>query len=632
MAVYPTYTVNPERVKYRFGERYTSEATNRKFLGIPLGIYLGFRPSFDNLVLTLDVDPTSGLSLLRLASQDDPLYIVDIVLRESISLDFSNHNAFPVYVVARANGKLGFQHSAQILTQSTAPVYPTEILIGVVTAPNTIDVSEPFNRTTPYAYSGAPLGYGFMKDGAVEELLAAIAINSEVTAARTDLSGVIHPSLDTRLEVDASASAMAGRLGKEIKTLIGGDFVIAAPTDSINISRAFSAYHRNLAGLTPAQNFDGFASESRVGAITSGTVPDPPPVGALTDPERNVCAIIDATTEARLTNSSRQVAYGRLVFAQVTLTGTEIVFNNGSTAVNGTGTAFTTQVQVGDLIEDPIGGGLYEVASITSNILLDLSVPFPDPTTPGATPPGIRRRFTLNARTRTGPTSETSFTMPTSTVRVYFNAWLSVATSHYDHFTELLRNFEEEPLPLATTTTPGKALLAAGLTEGKAGSVFAVRQLGVQVGPPHVHTIEFDGATSAGPGVADVTQRGPTGLPGNPGSAGLPGPPGPPGPQGQGFTNFSAANLFMESGLFQHQVLGGGALYSFTTTMSGSEILFLTGGNSEWFSPFVFDNDDHFDITDITIVSGTQVRLSARVPIGPTPSGEVRFFLNAATR
>jgi len=66
--------------------------------------------------------------------------------------------------------------------------------------------------------------------------------------------------------------------------------------------------------------------------------------------------------------------------------------------------------------------------------------------------------------------------------------------------------------------------------------------------------------------------------------------------------------------------------------MAGSEILFLTGGNSEWYSPFIFDSDDHFQIDNIEIVSGMQVRLSARVPIGGSPAAEVRFFMNAATR
>lgn len=632
MAVFPSYTFNQESVKYRFGERYASEASNRKFLGIPLGVYLGFTPSFSNAILTLAVDPTYGYSLARLASQDDELYIVDAILREDVTLDFSNHSVFPVNVVLRANGKLGFPHSAEILTQTAATTYPTEILIGVVTGPNLIDVAEPFNRDTPYAYTGAPIGYGFMKDGALEDLLAAIAVNAEVAAARVDLAGVTHPSLDARLEEDASASAMAGRLGKELRTVLADDFIIGSPTDSINISRAFSAFHRTIAGSSPFVDFDGFASETRIGAVTSGTVPDPPPTGALTDPERNVCAVIDAVTESRLTGSSRQVAYGRLSLDEVVLAGTEIVFNNSSTTVNGTGTLFTSEVQVGDIIQDPIGNGFYEVASITSNVVLDLSVVFPNATTPAATPPALRRRFTLSAKIRSGPSSETIFTMPASTVRVYFNAWLSLQTAQYDYFTELLKNFEEAPVPAATTASDGKALLTSGIPEGKAGGVYAVQQIGVQVGPPHVHTFGFTSAAAGVPGVANITQRGPTGLPGNPGAGGVPGPTGPQGPQGQGFTNFATGNLFNESSLFNHFTLGSGTIYSFTTAMSGSEILFLTGGNSEWYSPFIFDSDDHWHITDIVVVGGTTVRLDARVPTGASPAAQVRFFLNAATR
>ena len=635
MAVDPTFDFNPEDVKYRFGERYTSEASNRKFLGIPLGIYLGFTPNFSsNRILTLSVDTSFGLSFARVASQDDPLYILDVVVQANAVLDFTNHNSFPVNVVLKVNGKLGFQHSAQIVTQTATPVFPTEILIGVVTGPNAFDVAEPFNRDTPYAYTGTPLGYGFMKSGSVEDLLAAIALNAEVAAARVDLTGITQPNLKARIEADGAAAAMAERLGKEMRTILADDFVISSPTDTINVSRAFSRYHRNLAGTTPIQDFNGFASETRVGAITSGTVPDPPPTGALTDPERNACAIIDATTEARLIDSTRQVAYGRLVHSEITLLGTDITFTNAATAVAGSGTLFTTQVQIGDIIQDPISGDYFEVGSITSDVLLDLSVSFPNATTPGATPPGLRRRFTLNARTRSGPSSDALFTMPVSTVRVYFNAWFSIETSQYDYLTDLFRAFEEDPVIAATTSSAGKALVAVSLSEGKAGAVFAVQQIGAQVGPPHVHTIDFNGVTLGGPGVANVTQRGPTGLPGLPGMGGLPGPVGPAGPQGQGFTNFNSANLFRESILFIHDMAPwtSNVQYTFTEIMSGTEVLFLTGGNSEWYAPGFFDSNDHWQIDDIQIISGMTVRLFARVPGGIFPAAQVRYFLNAATR
>jgi hypothetical protein len=368
-----------------------------------------------------------------------------------------------------------------------------------------------------------------------------------------------------------------------------------------------------------------------VGAITSGTVPDPAPLGALTDVERNVCAIVDATTEARLTDSTRQVAYGRLVHDEITLSGTDITFTGASTAVSGSGTLFTTQVQIGDILQDPISGDYFEVDNITSDVALDLSIPFPNATTPPATPPGLRRRFTLNARTRSGPDTDALFTMPASTIRVYFNTWFSVEIAHYDYSTDLLRAFEEDPVISATTGAAGKALLTSGLSEGKAGAVFAVQQLGVQKGSPHIYSIDFNGSGSIGQ-VADVSQRGPTGVGGVPGGAGSPGPPGAQGPQGQGFTNFDSANLFKESLIFHHNILGSGVQYSFSTTMSGSEILFLTGGNSEWYSPFIFDSDDHWQIDDIVVVSGTQVRMDCRVPTGGSPSAQVRFYLNAATK
>jgi len=88
------------------------------------------------------------------------------------------------------------------------------------------------------------------------------------------------------------------------------------------------------------------------------------------------------------------------------------------------------------------------------------------------------------------------------------------------------------------------------------------------------------------------------------------------------------------SGVYDHGALGSGVQYSFITTMSGSEILFLTGGNAEWYSPTIFDSDDHWQIDDIKIdpPGSMTVILDARVPTGGSPRARVRFFLNAATR
>jgi len=56
MVAGPIQAFTREDVKARWTERYTSDAINKKFLGIPRGIYLGFIPSPAGLVLTLKPD------------------------------------------------------------------------------------------------------------------------------------------------------------------------------------------------------------------------------------------------------------------------------------------------------------------------------------------------------------------------------------------------------------------------------------------------------------------------------------------------------------------------------------------------------------------------------------------------
>ena len=242
----------------------------------------------------------------------------------------------------------------------------------------------------------------------------------------------------------------------------------------------------------------------------------------------------------------------------------------------------------------------------------------------------FRRRFELNARIRTGPSADSAFTIPGgTTIRAFFPMWRTVEAAQFDYLPLLSRGYEDPVVPSATTTVSGLALVSPNAPEGKAGAVFAVQQGGGPVGPSHVHTIDFDGVSDAGSGVANVTQRGPTGIPGAPGGAGSPGPPGPPGPIGRGYTGSST--LFAQSSTFNYAVLGSGASYSHTVNFGGiSELLFLSGGLASWETPggIFVDNDDHFEITDIVKVSLTQGRLDAKVPTGATPTGFIRWYLN----
>ena len=48
--------IDRQNVKARWGERYTSDAVNKKFVGFPRGIYYGFVPSASGLVLSMRPD------------------------------------------------------------------------------------------------------------------------------------------------------------------------------------------------------------------------------------------------------------------------------------------------------------------------------------------------------------------------------------------------------------------------------------------------------------------------------------------------------------------------------------------------------------------------------------------------
>lgn len=621
----PSHQFLAGEVKFRYGERYVSEATNNKFKGVPRGVYLGFTPIFNGDLLSFAPDTSYRVSLARVTSQDDPLYSVDVITAGVVTLDFTDHTVFPINVVMRASGSLGQPHSAEIFTKPTAASDPTELLLCVVTAPGIVVFDDPINRSTPFAHSSAPLGFGFMKDGAVEQLLAGVALVAEIQAAREDLTGFLHANLSDRLTADMSGSAIADRLGKETRHVQGIDVIIATPATSVNVSKSFSGIHRGLAGLSPLSNISGFGSETVAAAITSGTIASGSPSGSLSDDVRNVCAIVNAVSEARFIDSNREVAYGRLSLDQITLTGT--VTFNGTTTVTGAGTLFTAQIQGGDIIQDAVGN-FYEVATTP---ILDTSLTLSTAAiTSGSSIASLRRRFTLAFVRRTGVAAETSFTITGgTTVKFFFQTWNKIDQSQFDYLPLLYRNFEEPPIPTATTSVAGKALLAANAPSGKAGAIFSIQSQSAQIGQPHIIGVDFDGATLGAPGVADISQRGPIGLTGPPGAGGSPGPVGPQGPQGVGYTGTST--YFAESGVFSSAILGSGASYSFTFDFPGvTNLLWLSGGLSSWrVTGGIFaDNDDHFECTDIVKVTATQGRLDGRIPTGATPASEVKWFLN----
>lgn len=768
MAVYPTHDFDETEIKFRYGERYISEAANRKFMGIPRGVYTGFTPSVSGNVLSLDPDTVTEISLARVTSQDDDKYSLDVITDTTTTLDFAGHVTYPVNLVMRASGTLGQPHSAAFITQTAAPLDPIEILICKVTAKvdyeniasgpftvgetitggtsgatalvvgldtdalltgtitsgpftvgetitggtsgataevvgdsdNGVLYDDPTNRSTPYAHAAAPLGYGFMRDGNVEDLLASVAMGAEIEQARIDLAGTTQVSLGDRLDVDAAGAAIAERLGKEIIAIQTDDFTTGASSSSLNISRAFSQVHRDLAGLTPSEDITGFASETRVGAITDGTLPAPIPTGAVADSTRNVCtvvsqhtrllhgdvtsgpfqvgetitgvtsgasgtvgvvttgavlvdvtslnfeagetisgvtsgasaAVVNINTGHRLVDGSRNTVSGRLSFDEATLTGT--LTYNGTTSVSGAGTLFLSEVQGGDIIQDS-AGNYYEVANTPGNPASDTALTLSVAAPPGAAASPTRRRFTI-VFTNDG-TGGVYVPSVGSKLRIMFPMWRSAEVSQFDYMTSATKHLDRYTLGPAIASTAGIAKIATFSPDGQAGAIYSVESSGGQVGSPHIHTIDFNGATDAGGGVVDITQTGPTGPTGPlAGPPGAPGPPGPSGPQGIGIT---VSRVYEEdSTTYDHNTMGSGVTYSHSVnfgttapTMTNG-VLFLTGGTAllRTYDSTWQENNEGFNITDITL-SGSIGTIFARTPlISGFRATEHKLFLNAA--
>jgi len=636
----PLAAFNDLEIKYRYGESYIGEATNTAFLGTPRGVYLGFVPTLENFVLTLSPDPDYGVSALRATSLLDPLRSADIFFKEDIVLDFTGHvGGFPIYVYAEIDQVLGAAPNvARILTAGGLPSGPTQILICTLPDAVTVSFDDPTNRATPYAHASAPLGFGFMKDSALPQLLEALDLVLEVQAAREDLTGTIQPDLSSRLAADGAGQAMADRLAKSIRTVQSLDFVTTGGT-SENVSESFGNRARIVNTLDPQLTIAPFGGEELVGAICDGTLPDVVPAGAVSDGDRNVCVLVDSTTGARIMDGVDPV-FARLICDEVVLPlAWGLDFTIASTTVNGTTTDFTDgTVVVGDIIEDNLSN-FYRVDSIGGALVLDLDVSTPAVATSSANEK-LRRRFTLEFFKSDGVGGEQAVSLAAAlNVRFYFPQWQDDGTGFYDAWPTLHQHGESEPVPVATAAIEGRARLAIDTALG--GALYNAQDNFSPVSTTrNWHTIDWmnaGAALSPSPGVLDVNQRGPDGDPGPTG--GGPGSPPAPGLQGDPGVGITERQLFLKSPDADHLALGPGATYSWQGGggFGGSnflgftnEVIFATGGlaASEHNAPLV-DPNDHFIIEDISFLGIDQVEMDMRVPSGGSPVGIFAFFINA---
>lgn len=380
MAVYPVQAFTKDNIKLRWEERYTSEGLNKKFLGMPRGVYAGFRPQVSIALptqLDLTVEPNDGYSLIRVQAGSEPV-MMDIVVENTVSLDFTGHSVWPVYVVAQADYQVGSDSTGKLITQNTPAVSPQQVTVckvdrpgntgPLILSPTTVfPTNDIVARQEPYAFGNtitltltnvvgvpaindvitagsktgivarvgpgytsvdivldtptgspflpgsatfAPSGasativsalvnnvaqrFGFMPQGAKQELDVAFTTAQEVVAARTSMDGnaaqVFIPTqpqttgLPARLTQDLRAASMAARLGLQTVNVRSNTYDLPGLTVDITVVDASTFVIGDLVhsttgipqpiGVVRAKNSNILTIHTLQGTFTTGTLID----------------------------------------------------------------------------------------------------------------------------------------------------------------------------------------------------------------------------------------------------------------------------------------------------------------------------------------------------------------------
>ena len=515
-------------MEVRFREQRMSESVGRRCYGLPRGVYVGYEPQVQSgsQVLSLAIDSRVGFSSLKVGSQSLPVQ-VDIFTKETVTLNFTNHTQFPVYVIARADYSRDAHTQGRILTRATGADGPQEINICKVdklAANLVIDTAVPSSRHLPVAYEGQAFGY--MLPGAAEDIIFAQSVTAEVIRSRYSLAtpDPLPPTpppsgqkLANRLALDLSADYLASQMGLRNNILVGNAKALPAGGSSANVSGSFASTSREF---EPQMTLAPGGSESAEGAIT-----------APADVVRNICFLINETTGLRIIDADRHPVYGRLSASVVVPISGTLTFTNAQTTVLGSSTAFQTELEVGDIIVGD-DGVWYEIEATPSQTELELSAAYQGVTVAGAS--SSYRRYTLSFFSRsTGSEAPHTLSAPVN-MRFFFPAWNRTDRPAFDALAFMHRIGERPVVGLSSGTLAGRIRLAAA--GAKAGAIRTVTDDQVAIGS-NFHTLNFsaDNAviTPAGTGVANVVVQGDQG-PLGPGS--IEGPQGPIGIPGAGLT------------------------------------------------------------------------------------------------
>jgi len=628
MPNFPSTVLDSAFVKASFREPLVSELVNDRWAGMPRGVYNGWLPvvSAGSNVLTFDVDPVLGFSILKVNAPQSGV-MVDVFSPTPVTIDFTGHTQWPVFVLARADYQENQISQGRIFTRSSGSAGATEIVLCVVDKPAAdlvASVSIPSERHPPLAFQNQPFGY--MQAGASEDIAFARSVTDEVIRARYSIAtpDALPPTLPPpgqlladRLALDLSANYLADQLGLRSVAVIGNSRPIAGGASAGNWSGSFSALHREF---EPLIDIEPAGDETTEGAIT-----------APTDATRNVCFLIDDATGLRIQDANRYPIYGRLTASTPSPAGTA-VFVLAATTVSGFGTNFVADLQSGDLLLAP-DGRRYEIDSVTDGTNLELKTAYLGPTTPAGALSVLR--FTVDFFTRAGG-SEATATLPGAlSVRLFFPAWFKLDRSVFSATLFMKKTGEMPAVPKASSTVRGRILMA--VTGSDAGAIHTVASSGSPVANgPNWHTLNFTGinasvaAAPGSPGVANIVVPGNPGPPGPGAIEGDPGNPGNPGPGASQNNPFEIKSTpDGPGGIATHTV----NFAAEAPPISGN-IIHLVGGFGSYEFTQQFQRRSQFNITSLSIIGPTTGEIVADLDYDlgfpGADSALTRLFLGAS--
>lgn len=515
---FPFFNFDQSAVKVRFLEPNAPEGIAVRWQAMPRGVYLGFTPvtTPGSDELTLDVDAEHNFSLIKVGSSTQTA-MVDIFTGSPVTLDFSGHTQFPVYVIAQGTFSPTVPAQGRIITRTFGSNSNSEVVIcrinkvgGNLVAETTV----PSLRQPPVAFSGQTVG--FMGDNAIDELSDAAATVAEILTARTSVHTGAAVDLKSRIDADLIGSSMADRLSLRSVNTLGN--IHPASGTSVNVSASFSETSRAFA---PMLTISALGAES------------PAAEGAITDPSlgRNVCFVVNSISGERVIDAtSREPIHGALTSTSGSIPGgREIVFTQALDTVSGINGPFQAPLEEGDLVLGA-DGLFYAVETILTPNSATLASAYQGAS---ANVDGAAfRRFTLSFLEASGaPFNLVNSAGPVVSIQFSFPSFFRTDRAIFDASLFLKRNGERPALPPASTSEEGTFLLA--VDNGLVGTVRTIKNGSTIIGNDY-HTVNFvfGGAVAAPgqPGVANVSVAGPPGAPGPSQNQGPTGPIGLPGP------------------------------------------------------------------------------------------------------